>query len=208
MRPGIKRIEPKKEQKMKKLNKRGFTLIELMIVVAILGILAAVAIPAFINYMRKAKTSEATLNIDRIFEGGITYFEAEHVARGVDGPVLQHCLPLTATWCPDATPGAEKYIGDTEAPRWLDTAINREAITWHALAFAMGDNHYYAYQFLNQFGTAEAIPSTYNEIVFYAAAMGDLDGDAEMSLFERAAAQTAEGTIQGSSGIYKRDPLE
>ena len=193
---------------MKKLNKRGFTLIELMIVVAILGILAAVAIPAFINYMRKAKTSEATLNIDRIFEGGISYFEAEHVARGVDGTVLQHCLPLTANWCPDATPGSEKYNADTTAAMWIDVATNSEAVTWQALPFAMGDNHYYAYQFLNERGTADAIPAAYNEIVFYAAAMGDLDGDTEMSLFERAAAQTIEGTIQGSSGIYKRDPLE
>ena len=142
---------------MKKLNKRGFTLIELMIVVAILGILAAVAIPAFINYMRKAKTSEATLNIDRIFEGGITYFEAEHVARGVTGTILQHCLPLTANWCPDAVPGAEKYDADLTAAMWSDVGTNAEAVTWLALPYAAGDNHYYAYQFLNVRGTADAI---------------------------------------------------
>ena len=193
---------------MKKLNKRGFTLIELMIVVAILGILAAVAIPAFINYMRKAKTSEATLNIDRIFEGGVTYFEAEHVPRGVTGTVLQHCLPLTANWCPSSNPGADKYDSAIQAAMWLDTATNAEAITWHALDFAMGDNHYYAYQFLNVRGAADLVPSSYVDIVFYAAARGDLDGDDSNSLFERAAAHTSEGTIQGSSGIYKKDPLE
>ena len=40
-------------------SEKGFTLIELMIVVAIIAILAAVAIPAFSKYIRRAKTSEA-----------------------------------------------------------------------------------------------------------------------------------------------------
>ena len=55
-------------------NEEGFTLIELMIVVAIIGILAAVAIPAFMDYMKKSKKTEASLQLNKIAKNSKAYF--------------------------------------------------------------------------------------------------------------------------------------
>ena len=54
-------------------NKRGFTLIELMIVVAIVAILAAIAVPSYMRFQSKAKTAEATNNLAVIRAGEETY---------------------------------------------------------------------------------------------------------------------------------------
>lgn len=53
---------------MQKL-KRGFTLVELMIVVAIIGILAAIAIPNFMRFQARSKQSEAKTNLKAVFTG-------------------------------------------------------------------------------------------------------------------------------------------
>ncbi|NDC79489.1 MAG: prepilin-type N-terminal cleavage/methylation domain-containing protein, partial [Chitinophagia bacterium] len=56
------------------LKKKGFTLVELMIVVAIIGILAAIAIPNFIKFQARSKQSEAKTNLKALFQAEKSYF--------------------------------------------------------------------------------------------------------------------------------------
>ena len=57
-------------------NKKGFTLVELMIVVAIIGILAAIAIPNFVDMQYRAKRAEVPSNVDGIKTAQIAYAAA------------------------------------------------------------------------------------------------------------------------------------
>ena len=55
--------------------KKGFTLIELMIVIAIIGILAAVAIPMYSDYTKKSRTSEVATNLKEVVKMQILWKE-------------------------------------------------------------------------------------------------------------------------------------
>ncbi len=75
-------------------SKKGFTLIELMIVVAIIGILAAIAIPNFLRFQAKSKQSEAKTNL-----GGIFVAEESHFAE-----TNAYAHLGTVSWAPTGTP--------------------------------------------------------------------------------------------------------
>lgn len=72
--------------KLKRLQK-GFTLIELIVVIAIIGVLAAILVPTMIGYVRKSKLKTANLNAKLAYNAADEY-AAEQEIKGVDTAAL------------------------------------------------------------------------------------------------------------------------
>ena len=69
-------------------NEKGFTLIELLIVIAIIGILAAVAIPQFAQYKKRAYDSDSKANLHNVYKTCKAYWGDEGSAKECDLTVV------------------------------------------------------------------------------------------------------------------------
>jgi type IV pilus assembly protein PilA len=158
----------------RKFGKKGFTLIELMIVVAIIGILAAVAIPAFINYIRKSKASEVNENLDKCYKGVVDYYDKPRVdANGLSSSsVLPPGLDIM---CPTTAAGVTS-LGNLEAETGYINYTAVQAAAYKQIEFVITDAVYGCYQFDTTHGGASLanvdIPS-----VFVCRAWTDIDND-------------------------------
>ena len=126
-----------------KTNRKGFTLIELMIVVAIIGILAAVAIPGFMQYIKNSKTSEAKTNLNAISKGAISYFEAEHYSTdGMTATSMQY--PFSGGIKTLGAQPSANTVGVKQSP--VDDAVKTQLADypWGDLKFSVTSPFYYS----------------------------------------------------------------
>lgn len=145
---------------IQKLKQRGFTLIELMIVVAIIGILAAVAIPAFMEYMKKSKSSEASLNLNKVGKNQKTKFQAESTFTTSNGGILP-AKPGTSGCCGGTGGGASPTeVTNKCAP---NSAGFKTDVAFADMEFSVDEPSQYVYSYTGGSDTATAF------------AIGDLD---------------------------------
>ncbi len=147
--------------RMQRDKERGFTLIELMIVVAILGILAAIAIPNFMRFQAKSRQSEAKTNLGAI---GVT---AESFrAESTTGYVVAAIGDLG--WSPQGT---------TRYSYWYDVGGTATIFTYPAASYSGGVIDLTAVTGCNRSTAPTVTAVATTATTFTAGAKGEIDND-------------------------------
>jgi type IV pilus assembly protein PilA len=188
---------------LKKRSSRGFTLVELMIVVAIIGILAALAIAGVKKYMTNAKSAEARNSLGTMSGLAAQVWTGEKMAGALlaDGATVgsTHNLCTDTTKVPAAMTSVKGLKYQSSSKDTEDFHTGDSAGGWKCLGFTLDSPQYYQYQYVK----------TTTPVGFDAIAQGDLNGDGTVfSKFERLAAITASGEIQLAPSLVETNPEE
>jgi prepilin-type N-terminal cleavage/methylation domain-containing protein len=138
---------------MKKMAQQGFTLIELMIVVAIIGILATVAIPMYWEATGKAKRTEAAVQLEKLKK------------KMIESYTTNGAFPVLTV---EATPSTPCCLqSDRDEKKRCVPKDEWNTPKWQALEFSLNENFYFQYSYT---GTGDGKS-------FTAVAVGNTDCD-------------------------------
>ena len=159
----------------------GFSLVELMLVVAILGILASIGSVAWMRYVKRSRTSEAAGHLQKMWVGAMSYFESDHADD--TGAMLDRQFPFepATSFGPDCCTFPDQRCPGNQA-HFLDQP-------WKSLNFNIADKHLYQPQYIG------GIPDPKKDL--WLQVQGDLDCDTIHSTFIRMAHVLPNGDVQG-----------
>lgn len=190
----------------KRLGNEGFTLVELMIVVAIIGVLAALAIYGVTQYFANAKTAEAKNTVGAISRAAAAAFEreisaSELLAPGGTGTVSSYALCGTAT---NPIPLAGIPAGNKLNPDPADQVETDPKNGWTCLRFSLTQPVLYQYNYQNGAAASSGLTNApaYAAPYFEASAQGDIDNDGALSTFARGGQVGTDGTLTLATQVF------